>query len=59
MSFVVNDATGAAVDNNRGKDFTLPLANAPTKDEVHDMRAAQAKAWEEHMHQVTYVCFLV
>ena len=52
MSFVVNDANGAAVDNNRGKDYALPLANAPTKDEVHDMRAAQAKAWEEHMQQV-------
>ena len=58
VSFVVNDANGAAVDNNKGKDYSLPLANAPTKDEVHDMRAAQAKAWEEHMQQVLRGCFL-
>ena len=56
VSFVVNDANGAAVDNNKGKDFALPLADAPTKDEVHDMRAAQAKAWEEHMRQVSWGC---
>ena len=57
VSFVVNDANGAAVDNNKGKDFALPLADGPTKDEVHAMRAAQAKAWEEHMQQVIRGCF--
>ena len=58
VSFVVNDANGVAVDNNKGKDFALPLADAPTEDQVHDMRAAQAKAWEEHMQQVSRGGFL-
>ena len=58
VTFVVNDANGAIVDNNKGKDFVLPLAGAPTKDEVHDMRAARAKAWEEHMQQVPRGCFV-
>ena len=42
--FVVND--------NRGKDFQLPLVGAPSQSQVTEMRAAELKAWEERMHKV-------
>jgi hypothetical protein len=40
FDFVVVDGATGAVDNNKAKDFSLPLLDAPTEQEVLDGRAA-------------------
>ena len=53
MRFVINDDVSGMVDNNRNRDFELPLLNPPTEDQVSESRAERLKAWERRIRQVT------
>ena len=52
VKFVVNDSVSGMVDNNRNKDFDLPLVNPPTEDQVTESRTERLKAWELRIHKV-------
>ena len=53
MRFVINDDVSGMVDNNRNRDFELPLLDPPTEDQVIESRAEKIKAWERRIRQVT------
>jgi len=44
--FVVTEAASGTTDNNRARDFALPLAGGPTEQELADRRAAAYEAAE-------------
>lgn len=52
VKFVVNDSVSGVVDNNKNKDFDLPLVNPPTEDQVTESRTERLKAWEQRIHKV-------
>lgn len=52
VKFVINDEVSGVVDNNRNRDYDLPLLNAPTEDQVTESRTERLKAWEKRIHKV-------
>ena len=53
MDFVVQvEGSPGQTDNNRGKDFRLPLQNAPTAEQVVRSRAQEASRFEAAAIQV-------
>lgn len=52
VKFVINDSVSGVVDNNRNKDFDLPLLHPPTEDQVTESRTERLKAWEKRIHKV-------
>ena len=52
VQFVINDDVSGMVDNNKNRDFELPLLNPPTEAEVTESRAERIKAWERRIRQV-------
>lgn len=52
VQFVINDDVSGMVDNNKNRDFELPLLNPPTEDQVHESRAEKMKAWERRIRKV-------
>lgn len=55
VSFVVNDSNSGMVDNNRNRDFALPLINPPTEDQVSESRTERFRSWEKRIHKVILV----
>eukprot|EP00879_Flechtneria_rotunda_P007886 GHRR01008263.1.p1 GENE.GHRR01008263.1~~GHRR01008263.1.p1 ORF type:complete len:1096 (+),score=490.52 GHRR01008263.1:107-3289(+) len=46
FDFVIMDKTTGAVDNNKARDFTLPLVGGPTEQQLLEQRAAEYAAAE-------------
>ena len=60
VDFVVQAAgSPGQVDNNKGRDFRLPLHNAPSADDVVRSRAQAASRFEAAAMQVSLCCSIV
>lgn len=40
------------VDNNKNRDYELPLLNPPSENQVTESRAERIKSWEMRIRQV-------
>lgn len=49
---MINDDVSGMVDNNKNRDYELPLLNPPSEDQVTESRAERIKSWEERIRQV-------
>ncbi len=52
MQFVINDDVSGMVDNNKNRDYELPLLNPPSENQVTESRAERIKSWEMRIRQV-------
>lgn len=51
VQFVINDDVSGMVDNNKNRDYELPLLNPPSEDQVTESRAERIKSWEMRIRQ--------
>ena len=52
VQFVINDDVSGMVDNNKNRDYELPLLSPPSEDQVTESRAERIKSWEMQIRQV-------
>jgi hypothetical protein len=52
VQFVINDDVSGMVDNNKNRDYELPLLNPPSENQVTESRAERIKSWEMRIRQV-------
>jgi hypothetical protein len=59
VDFVIMSSTSADVDNNRSRDYSLPLVNALTEEEIIANRIAEFEAFEATRKKVLLLLLFV